>query len=300
MFNMKPIYFLILLFLQLNTTAQIVVDFSQLKPPPGRLNTWSLYPASGQLLARAAQGGGIKALLKTQIKTTDGTVVAFTDLTRAEPFTFGSAPLVLNASQFLNLDAMVFSGSYRNTYERTGTLPVGTYQFCAQFVTPIDFGPLSAENCRVFNLRSVQLPVLMMPAAGAQLNNVVAQNAITFRWTPAIANVNPVFYRLQVWEVLNGQTPVQALRANQPLLDQQVVGTTQYIWRPQLLFDIPVADTSVIDSLKKNNLPLPPTGKQFIWTVQATDNLGNAVSDAGDSDVQGRAEPKTFFIIRRQ
>jgi hypothetical protein len=302
--NMKKLVFSILLLTSICTQAQLVVDFAQLSlPPGGRLNSWSLYPATMRILVSAQGGAGAKAILKTQIRNTDGTVVATTDLSRAQIYTFlGSAPQQFNASQILPLELMIFNGSYRNTFEKTGTLPAGTYQLCVQFVTPVDFLPLSQERCRIFNIRAVQLPVLMMPPAGAELNAISAQTAITFRWTPAIANINPVFYRLQVWEVLPGQLPVQAMRANQPLLSQLVTGTTQYIWRPQLLFDFPVADSAVkadTSNIAAGNAA-PKVTKPFIWTVQAVDGKGDPVSDAGDYNTQGRAEPKQFFIVRKR
>jgi hypothetical protein len=85
-----------------------------------------------------------------------------------------------------------------------------------------------------------------------------------------------------VFEVLPTQNPVQALRSNQPLLDKQILGATQYIWQPQLSF-APV-DSSAIRKL--------PT---FIWTIQSLDKAGNPVTQT-DGNGEGRSEPIIFFV----
>ena len=90
----------------------------------------------------------------------------------------------------------------------------------------------------------------------------------------------PVTYRVQVFEVLENQTPVQALRSNQPVLDQQVIAATQFIWRPQLGMADPGNGSK---------------GLQFIWTIQSLDNSGNPITRT-DGNGEGRSEPLIFYI----
>jgi hypothetical protein len=108
-----------------------------------------------------------------------------------------------------------------------------------------------------------------------------AQTAITFRWTPVVPKLStPLTYRLQVFEVLENQTPMQALRSNQPVLDQNIIAATQYIWRPQL-------GMSDLDKSTK--------GLSFIWTIQSLDSQGVPVTQT-DGNGEGRSEPIIFYV----
>ena len=128
-----------------------------------------------------------------------------------------------------------------------------------------------------------QLPILMQPAKGATLEAHIAQTVITFRWTSLVPVRGEIpVYRVQVFEILPGQTPMQAFRGNRPLLDEaSLKGATQYIWRPAL----PMLDSTA--------------NKMFIWTVQTLDWRGRAFP-AADANRQGRTEPAIFTIERRR
>ena len=122
------------------------------------------------------------------------------------------------------------------------------------------------------------------------------------------------------------QNPIQALRSNQPLLDQEVIGTTQYIWRPQLSFiwqqpgDVdgdgtfdktiipknPEAgkDSSTDPGVKREkwNYELYVEGKMvksnshiFIWTIQTLDDKGLPVTQT-DGNGEARSEPILFIV----
>jgi hypothetical protein len=81
--------------------------------------------------------------------------------------------------------------------------------------------------------------------------------------------------------VLPTQSPVQALRSNQPLLDKEIFAATQYIWQPQLSF-MPYDNETV-------KLPT------FIWTIQSLDKAGLPVTQT-DGSGEGRSEPLIFFV----
>jgi hypothetical protein len=83
-------------------------------------------------------------------------------------------------------------------------------------------------------------------------------------------------YRLCVFEVLQNQTPIQALRANQPLLDKDVKAATQFIWNPGLSF-------------------LDSTIKKYVWTIQTLNAQGTVIAGETSSG-QGISEPNTFTI----
>ena len=159
-------------------------------------------------------------------------------------------------------------------------------QLCITLVRPVDFTPIGEIRCRSFNLASLQLPIPVIPLQDAVLSSEQARTAIIFRWTPVVPKPTaPVQYRVQVFQVLNDQTPMQAFRSNPPLLDKGVTSTTQYIWQPQLST---LAYGTEADSNSTKNLT-------FIWTIQATDGAGNPLGD-GNINGDGRAEPMVFYI----
>ena len=145
-----------------------------------------------------------------------------------------------------------------------------------------DYTPLGEEQCKNFYLATTQLPILMKPYNEEVMDAKKAQTAIIFRWSPVVpTQQSPVTYRIQVFEVLPTQSPVQALRSNQPLLDKEIVAATQYIWQPQLTF-MPY----------DNETKKLPT---FIWTIQSLDANHNPVTQT-DGNGEGRSEPIIFFI----
>ncbi len=219
-----------------------------------------------------------KVKINSTIKTADGATVAVTDMQLAKeqrlaPFTVTT----FYAKDVVDMQAMVFTGSYQNKLNRTGKLAAGNYQIIVHLDSVNSPIKLSNEVTKLFFLSATQLPVLMMPADGATLKADAAQTAITFRWTPVSPKpAENVRYHVQVFEVLDYQTPMQALRSNMPLLDKEVIGSTQYIWQPQLSF---------IDS----------THKKFIWTIQSFDYLGQIITGE-TANGEGRSEARTFII----
>ena len=239
---MKKLSFLLLLCLvAVSLSAQLKIDLVLNATPPGNLSEWVNRREILTLLVTGQPGLPPQNLkIKTEIKTNDGTVVGTTDLARATTFTFAaSAPTIFTATEVLPMENMIFNGKYRSSLQRTGKLPADNYMLCVQLVRPVDFTPASLVVCKSFYLAATQLPVLMKPYNEEVLDAKMAQTAITFRWSPVSPRTTAlVTYRIQVFEVLPKQTPMQALRANQPLLDQEVRGTTQYIWQPQMPFTI--------------------------------------------------------------
>ncbi|MCE3282727.1 MAG: hypothetical protein K0Q66_1464 [Chitinophagaceae bacterium] len=218
-----------------------------------------------------------QVIIKATLKTTDGTVVATKDLSKAQVFTVQGTRIFF-AKDVIPLDIMTFTGSYKTTLEKTGKLPAGTYQLEVQLVEPGLFGPLSTVQTRIFNLAAPQLPVLIKPIHNDSLEAKQSETSIIFRWTPLSPRTQDLpYYRLQVFEVLPYQQPMQALRGNQPILDQLLRNQTQYIWRPQMSFS---TDT---------------TGKKFIWTVQTLDaNQQPYVQTTGNGE--SRSEPFVFYV----
>jgi hypothetical protein len=221
-----------------------------------------------------------QVIIKSTLKTADGEVVAAKDLSQASIYSLTGGDRVFTAKEVLPLEQMIFTGNYKNTLSRTGKLPAGVYILEVQLVSPVNYSALSSLQSRIFNLAAQQLPVLMSPVDKDSLDVKIAATAITFRWTPLTARgTEQIYYRIQVFEVLPFQHPLQAMRGNYPLLDKEVTNVTQYIWRPQLAF--------ATDSLPK----------KFIWTIQTLNS--NRVPLSSDDNIEGRSDPFEFIIKRK-
>ena len=278
---MKKIFSLtITAFIFFTATGQINSNLIMAAQPPAQLSEWgnSREVLTLILSAQGSVAGQFK--LKTEIKTQDGTVIGSADLAKTPVFTGNPAgTTLLVANDVMPLEFMVFTGKYKTSLQRTGKLPADNYTLCVQPVRPADYVPVGEVKCKSFYLATTQLPVLMKPYNEEVLDVKLAQTAITFRWTPVVpTQTSPVTYRLQVFEVLPTQSPVQALRSNQPLLDKERLSATQYIWRPQL--------SLINDDSSK---------LKFIWTIQTLDKAGNPVTQT-DGNGEGRSEPIIFFV----
>lgn len=163
--------------------------------------------------------------------------------------------------------AMKFYGGVETKTLRTGQIPAGNYTFCIQLRDPVTTEPRSPEVCRPFTIVSYQGPALLQPA---DKSTIRSGDRPTFRWTSVTPNPpSPVTYRFVLFEVLQGQAPMQAFRGNQPIIDRPVLAATQLLWLPEL--------------------PLPESGKTYIWSVQALDQAGNPIGDR-----EGFADP---FVV---
>lgn len=267
-----------------NGMAQLISNLVVNAQPPAQLSEWGNRREVLTLIVTAQGGTAANQFkLKTEIKLIDGTVIASADLARTPVFTANTpGTLILTANDVLPLEFMIFTGKYKTSLQRTGKLPADNYTICTQPVNPVDFRILGEVQCKNFYLATTQLPILMKPYNEEELDAKKAQTAIIFRWTPVIPRqTSPVIYRLQVFEVLPTQSPVQALRSNQPLLDKEILAATQFIWQPQLLFETYDNETKKL-----------PT---FIWTIQSLDKNHDPITRT-DGNGEGRSEPIIFFV----
>lgn len=273
--NRLVISFLFLLNMHF-ASAQVTTVLVMSSTPPAALADWdSDNSVINYIINNQSAGIGI-ALVKTELKTSDGALVAATDLAKASSYSV-SGNRVYYAKDIFPIPVMRFSGSYQAAIERTGKLPSGNYQLTVQLVSVQGYVPLSSMQSKAFFIPAVQLPVLMKPYNNEVLKKDQAQIAIIFRWTPKTPKLpEAINYHIQAFEVYSYQQPVQAMRANQPILDETVKMQTQYIWRPQLSF--------IEDSVKR-----------FIWTIQTLDASGNPVTNE-NSNAESRSEPFVFTV----
>ena len=277
--------------------AQISTNLVVVSQPPGSLLSWGTKDLT-YIINNQIGSAPRRAVIKAVLTTADGTAVATSNLAKAKVINIPTGTLILYAADVIPLDVMIFNGKYKTSLERSGKLPSGSYQLCVRLVTPTDFVPITEEKCRIFNLASFQLPIPMMPANEEVIEAEKAQTAMTFRWTPVVPRpAEQVKYIVTIFELLDKQTPMQALRSNLPLVTKEIFSTTQFIWQPQLSFiktkiwddpQVHTDDKMVLDSIDATT---------FIWTIQTLDSRGVPFGD-GNINGDGISEPNVFTVIK--
>jgi hypothetical protein len=219
--------------------------------------------------------------LKTTLLDERGSIIGISDINSARIYTLRAGVNQFSIAEALQLQNLALQGNFQNLLQRTGRLTAGQYQLTVEVMNTTG-DVIRAKQTQIFFITSYQLPILMQPANGSTLDARLAQNIIVFRWTNLIPSSVEFFqFRVQVFEILPGQTPMQAFRGNRPLLDEPAIkGSTQYIWRPNL----PMLDSTA--------------NKQFIWTVQTLDANGLPIPGM-DMNIQGRSEPAIFSIVNQ-
>ncbi len=152
---------------------------------------------------------------------------------------------------------------------QSGRLPEGEYMLCVN-VLDQNGGLLAANVCGNFTIVYPEPPHLVYPLNSDSLEST--NKYPTFQWTPVF--VPPAYqikYSLKIAEILQGQTPDQALAANVPQYENNNLTAATFVYP--------------IDAL-----PLEP-GKIYAWQVQAVDQNG-----LPPTQNQGRSEIWTFSI----
>ena len=276
--------FTVLMFLMVQVAqAQITLNLALNKRPQPWLSDW-VNPVNGQMIITymvrpTLNDPSVK--LKTTLLDERGSIIGISDINSARIYTLRAGVNQFSIAEALQLQNLALQGNFQNLLQRTGRLTAGQYQLMVE-VMNTKGDVIRAKQTQIFFITSYQLPILMQPANGSTLDARLAQNIIVFRWTNLIPSSAEFFqFRVQVFEILPGQTPMQAFRGNRPLLDEPAIkGSTQYIWRPNL----PMLDSTA--------------NKQFIWTIQTLDANGLPIPGM-DMNIQGRSEPAIFSIVNQ-
>ena len=282
---MKKFSFIIILGFVLITTfvqSQITLNLALNSRPQPWLSQWG-NPINGQMILSYSYGAEVQgdALIKlrTTLRDEGRNIIGISNTNAARLISLKLGVNLFTMADALQLQNLSLSGKVLRNLQRTGRLAAGQYQLMVEVLDATGVAVL-AHQSRPFFITSYQLPLLMYPPEDAQLDAKIAQSLIIFRWTGLIPNsTEPPTYRVQVFEVLSGQTPMQAFRGNHPILDEPALrGMTQYIWRTNL---------SMIDTT---------ANYKFIWTVQTLDMEGQPIP-SNDMTIHGRSEPAIFTII---
>jgi len=285
-FNMKRYRLLLfagMLLIVQAANAQISMNLALNSRPQPWLSDWG-NPVNGVMIVTYTPGPVLNdpvIKIRTTLLNESGSPIGTSNTNAARTYTLRQGVNQFTIADALQLQNLKLSGNLQNLLQRSGRLPAGQYQLMVELTNSLG-DVVRAKQTHVFFITSYQLPILMQPGNGAELDAHIAQSVITFRWTSLVPNTGETpAYRVQVFEILPGQEPMQAFRGNRPLLDEPAMqGTTQYIWRPNL---------TMIDST---------ANRRFIWTVQTFDVNGQLIPTS-DMSLQGRSEPAIFTIVNQ-
>ena len=263
--------------------AQISANLVVNTRPPSYLSDWNNGRA-GQLIITNTTSDvtPIEIKLVTQIKDAAGEVIAKSNTNMAKTILINTKQQIISMDRVLQLENLQFLTTKANKDNslylgQSGKLEPGQYSLTLEIINAKTGRIIVEQIQRTFLQVNYILPFLLSPSNESLLDANIAQSTIVFRWSNLVPLAQEAMtFRLTVFEIQSQQTPLQALRSNQPILDINVNRTTQYIWRPQM-------------DLK--NSPI----KKYIWTVQSIDGKGQPISTMDDT-MQGRSEPSVFGI----
>lgn len=198
--------------------------------------------------------------------------------------TFHPQPLTLNAgvpviisgaalAEYFMADNLLFSGGYsREEYERTRSLPEGSYRLSFQAYDLHRPGiKISNAIASVFFLQKSDPPLLNLPVCGSKVEKREPQY-LTFNWSGRNTSQANVSYIFSLYEVKPaGTNPDYIIRSTRPLYTTTTDNTT-ILYGP--------AEPALIDSM------------QYVWIVQATDKEGKDLYSN-----QGYSQSCTFTYL---
>jgi hypothetical protein len=267
----------------INSYAQISANLVLNSRPPSYLSDWNNGRAGQLILTYTATNIiPIEIKLVTKIQNESGEVIAKSNTNMAKSILINTKQQIISMDRVLQLENLQFLNTKANEdpslyVGRSGKLSPGQYTLIVEIINAKTGQIIVEQMQRRFIQVNYVLPYLLSPANEALLDANIAQSTIVFRWSNLVPLAQEAMtFRLTVFEIQSQQTPLQALRSNQPILDINVNRTTQYIWRPQM-------------DLKNSSV------KKYIWAVQSIDGKGQPISTMDDT-MQGRSEPSVFGI----
>lgn len=270
----KKAKLLILLFF-LSTTSILAQNIQLLmspKPSP-YISDWQQQTETAKLVISNPAATEIQVKLSTELFNGKGALIANTVASKMPILTVPPGISTYNAEDIIPLSAVNYSGNYEKGAMQTGRIPDDNYKICVALTDPQTGKPVGSSGtvCKIFTIVAYQAPTLIAPG-NKEIIKVEGIKGIVFRWTPVIP-MPPmiVTYRLLVWEVLDGQTPMTALRSNQPIVEKDLKGILQTQWPP--------------------DFQMPELGKSYVWTITPLDEEGRKLVDGN-----GIAEPFEFKV----
>ena len=195
--------------------------FMQPFPSP-YLSDFERNPTNGSLSITNNSGSAAEIIVSLTVARTQSGVIAHG---QSNPMSAPAGSTIqLNSDRFIDWGSVSYDGSYRDEVLRTGRLPEGDYSACVEIYN-INGSLLAAAVCASFTIVYPSPPSLVFPLDG----DTFSSNFPLFTWTPL--SVPPGYqlqYILRIAEVFEGQTTHQALLANIPQYENDLLMSSSF------------------------------------------------------------------------
>lgn len=274
---MKKLFILMLLvFLGTGWGFSQTIQLIMSPNPSPYFSDWQNKTETARLIVNNPTKEAIACKIKTQLFNGNGEMVGETDFYKMPVLSLEPGISQFNAEDIYPFDAIKLYGNSLSSMLKTGKIPEDNYRLCTDLVDPVKGTPLTrlSPQCKTFRIVDYQAPVLIVPRED-QIILEKETKGIFFRWTPVAPSPNYIVtYRLQVWEVLEGQTNVDAVRYNWPIIEKDLRGILQTQW--------PI------------DFAPPEEGMNIVWTITPLDPEERNLVDG-----YGMADPFGFrFIVK--
>ncbi len=246
-------------------TAQL---FIQPFPSP-YVSDWQTSPSIGTLTIHNGTGNPEQVFVTLVVSTSAGAkVISGTSSVILLPT---GATTVLNNTDILSGNLTYYNSGTKSQIVQTGRIPEGMYTACVS-ITGADGVPLVSNECSNFTIIYPNPPQLVYPFDGDSVTTTYP----VLQWTPVQVPVQyQVHYVLTMVQMLQGQTPLQALSADVPQYTNNDLMTTTLQY-PLSALPLVAGNTYVwqVQVLDQNGFP-PATnnGKSQIWTFKYQQSL---------------------------
>jgi hypothetical protein len=234
------------------STQSIVLNMAP-NPSP-YISDWENTPGTITLTVNNILNVSIDIKIKTELFDGSGKLIANTQSSKMPILNITPGISVFMVEEVFPLSAINYNGNLASKVRETGRIPEDNYQICVYIIDPItgiEIGQ-SKKTCQYFTINSFKPPILIAPSNNESIASQ-SVSGIMFKWSSVIPSPKfIVTYRLQVWEILEGQNYITALRINQPIVEKDIKGMTQTSWPIEFAY--------------------PEIGKYYVWTITPLDN----------------------------
>ncbi|MDP4114577.1 MAG: hypothetical protein Q8903_00495 [Bacteroidota bacterium] len=256
-----------------NINVQVLVNPN----PTPYINLWKSNPAALGSIIISNQSGNRDVKVRAAIRL-QGSGTVFKCLTgniRIKNVT------TLTADKFLQFDNVEYpDANIKNIVLQSGRLPEGSYNLCIK-IEDQNGAVLTDNTCATFSIVYPMQPQLLAPMNNSELSI----QTTTFQWTPILVpGKYNVHYILKIAEVLQGQSPAQALNSNDPFFLKEDIQTNVFIY--------------------SNNGQQFQVNKKYVWQVQVLDQFGiPPTAQQGKSEIfvfkykNLQISPKDFPVV---
>ena len=196
----------------------------------------------------------------------------------SEPFELPQGPnqLEINNTNYFNYQELEYAPEYEDIILTTGTLPEGSYEICYLFINAQDGNPLG-QNCTQFDILFPDPSQLISPGNANTPFDTESTNYPNFQYSPINWSESPVEYYSKIVELLENQTPQEAVEINPAHHEMVLIDEYQFQY-PEDAFPLESGNTYCwnVSTYNPEGFPISGTSETFCYEYNDTiRNVGN-------------------------